>query len=46
LGTVKTWVHRARRDLIDHLRQRGVIAEARHALPSVRQFSPSLSPQP
>jgi RNA polymerase sigma-70 factor (ECF subfamily) len=46
LGTVKTWVHRARRDLVDHLRQRGVIAEARHALPRVRQFSPSLSPQP
>ena len=26
LGTIKTWVHRARRELIDHLRQRGAIA--------------------
>lgn len=36
LGTVKTWVHRARRELIDHLRQRGVVEEpsrgARHAM--------------
>lgn len=29
LGTVKTWVHRARRELIMRLRQRGVIGEAR-----------------
>jgi len=35
LGTVKTWVHRARRELIDHLRQRGAIPEDRHALPRV-----------
>jgi RNA polymerase sigma-70 factor (ECF subfamily) len=27
LGTVKTWVHRARRELIQHLRRRGAIAE-------------------
>jgi RNA polymerase sigma-70 factor (ECF subfamily) len=26
LGTIKTWVHRARRELIEHLRQRGAIA--------------------
>ena len=31
LGTVKTWVHRARREIIDFLRQRGVIEEQRHA---------------
>lgn len=24
LGTVKTWVHRARRDIVEHLRKRGV----------------------
>jgi len=35
LGTIKTWVHRARRELIDLLRQRGAIAEARHAMPGV-----------
>jgi RNA polymerase sigma-70 factor, ECF subfamily len=35
LGTVKTWVHRARRDLIDCLRLRGAIPEARHELPRV-----------
>lgn len=27
LGTVKTWVHRARRALIEHLRRRGTIPE-------------------
>ena len=30
LGTVKTWVHRARRGLIDCLRQRGVVEGASH----------------
>lgn len=30
LGTVKTWVHRARRGLIDHLRQRGMVEGASH----------------
>lgn len=29
LGTVKTWVHRARRELIEQLRQRGAIPDAR-----------------
>ena len=32
LGTVKTWVHRARRELVDHLRKRGVVGEAQYAL--------------
>jgi RNA polymerase sigma-70 factor (ECF subfamily) len=32
LGTVKTWVHRARRELIAALRERGVLEESRHAL--------------
>jgi RNA polymerase sigma-70 factor (ECF subfamily) len=27
LGTVKTWVHRARRELIEHLRRRGAIPD-------------------
>jgi RNA polymerase sigma-70 factor (ECF subfamily) len=31
LGTVKTWVHRARRDLIQELRRRGVLPELRPA---------------
>jgi RNA polymerase sigma-70 factor (ECF subfamily) len=30
LGTVKTWVHRARRGLVDRLRQRGIIEGASH----------------
>src|SRR5262245_47999050 len=34
LGTVKTWVHRARRELIDHLRVRGAIPHDRHAVAS------------
>jgi RNA polymerase sigma-70 factor, ECF subfamily len=29
LGTVKTWVHRARRELIEALRRRGAVPEAR-----------------
>lgn len=43
LGTIKTWVHRARRELIDHLRQRGVIPEANHCGQSagVRSESPA-----
>jgi RNA polymerase sigma-70 factor (ECF subfamily) len=32
LGTIKTWVHRARRELIDHLHQRGAIPHERHRL--------------
>lgn len=29
LGTVKTWVHRARKELIEQLRRRGVVAQSR-----------------
>ncbi|HEX3726859.1 MAG TPA: sigma-70 family RNA polymerase sigma factor [Pirellulales bacterium] len=32
LGTVKTWVHRARRELLAQLRERGVVEELRHAV--------------
>jgi RNA polymerase sigma-70 factor, ECF subfamily len=32
LGTVKTWVHRARRELIAQLKDRGVLQESRHAV--------------
>ena len=32
LGTVKTWVHRARRELIERLRARGVLEDQRHAV--------------
>lgn len=32
LGTVKTWVYRARRELIEQLRSRGVVEEVRHAV--------------
>lgn len=32
LGTVKTWVHRARRELIERLRSRSVLEEDRHAV--------------
>jgi len=31
LGTVKTWVHRARRELADHLQQRGVVQQSETA---------------
>ncbi len=32
VGTVKTWVHRARRELAEHLRRRGVLEESDHAM--------------
>ncbi len=32
LGTVKTWVHRARRELVAQLKHRGVVQESRHAV--------------
>jgi RNA polymerase sigma-70 factor (ECF subfamily) len=35
VGTVKTWVHRARQDLCQQLRARGVTEDSRHALRSV-----------
>jgi len=35
VGTVKTWVHRARREVIRRLSQRGVLAEVRDELPVV-----------
>src|SRR5690349_19382658 len=44
LGTIKTWVHRARRALIEHLRRRGAIPEPS----SLRQPRPhfALAPSP
>ena len=35
VGTVKTWVHRARREIIQRLTERGVLAEVRYELPVV-----------
>ncbi len=35
LGTVKTWVHRARREIIEALQDRGAIGEVSHAMPGV-----------
>lgn len=32
LGTIKTWVHRARRELVEHLRARGAVEELRHEM--------------
>jgi RNA polymerase sigma-70 factor (ECF subfamily) len=32
LGTVKTWIHRARRELIEHLRSRGIVEGTSHAV--------------
>jgi RNA polymerase sigma-70 factor (ECF subfamily) len=32
VGTVKTWVHRGRREMIELLRRRGVLCEAVHAV--------------
>ena len=32
LGTVKTWIHRGRSELIERLRDRGVLEESRNAV--------------
>lgn len=32
IGTAKTWVHRARRELVEQLRERGVVEESSHAM--------------
>lgn len=32
VGTVKTWVHRARRELANHLRRRGIVEESSDAV--------------
>jgi RNA polymerase sigma-70 factor (ECF subfamily) len=32
LGTVKTWVHRARRDMMELLKQRGAVEDVRYAV--------------
>lgn len=39
LGTVKTWVHRARRELVAKLAQRGVVEESKRELRTVRKQS-------
>jgi RNA polymerase sigma-70 factor (ECF subfamily) len=33
VGTIKTWLHRARMEVLDRLRRRGMISEVGHELP-------------
>jgi len=33
VGTIKTWLHRARLEVLDHLRRRGMISEVGHEMP-------------
>ena len=33
IGTVKTWLHRARLEVLERLRRRGMISEVEHELP-------------
>jgi RNA polymerase sigma factor (sigma-70 family) len=33
VGTIKTWLHRARLEVLEHLRRRGMVQEVRHELP-------------
>ena len=33
IGTIKTWLHRARQEVLDRLRRRGMISEVEHELP-------------
>jgi RNA polymerase sigma-70 factor (ECF subfamily) len=37
LGTVKTWVHRARRELVARLAKRGVVEESKRELQAIRK---------
>ncbi|MGI9518029.1 MAG: RNA polymerase sigma factor [Pirellulaceae bacterium] len=37
LGTIKTWVHRARRELVSRLAHRGVIEESKRELRAIRK---------
>jgi RNA polymerase sigma-70 factor (ECF subfamily) len=43
LGTVKTWVHRARRDIVARLLKRGVVEEPNSELQPVREPDPALA---
>ncbi|MCP4463926.1 MAG: sigma-70 family RNA polymerase sigma factor [Planctomycetaceae bacterium] len=43
LGTVKTWVHRARRELVSGLAKRGVVEESKSELRPIRRKSPVAS---
>jgi RNA polymerase sigma-70 factor (ECF subfamily) len=36
VGTIKTWIHRARAEVVRELRERGVVEDARHELPTIR----------
>lgn len=33
VGTIKTWLHRARMEVLDRLRRRGMVSEVEHELP-------------
>jgi RNA polymerase sigma factor (sigma-70 family) len=33
VGTIKTWLHRARLEVLTHLQRRGMVSEVRHELP-------------
>jgi RNA polymerase sigma-70 factor (ECF subfamily) len=33
VGTVKTWLHRARQEMLEHLKRRGMVPEVEHELP-------------
>lgn len=33
VGTIKTWLHRVRLEVLDHLRRRGMVSEVEHELP-------------
>lgn len=43
LGTVKTWVHRARRELVARLTQRGVVEESKRELRTIRKQSAAVA---
>jgi RNA polymerase sigma-70 factor (ECF subfamily) len=43
LGTVKTWVHRARREIVLRLSRRGVVQEPGSELQTVRQPDPAFA---
>ncbi len=43
LGTVKTWVHRARREIVARLSHRGVVQEPTSELQAIRETDPAIA---
>ncbi len=43
IGTIKTWVHRARREIVSRLSQRGVVQEPTHEMSTMRRSNTAIA---